>query len=111
MIAAARIGARDSGLKGFWKALAQFVPKKVTNGNLDPYDAAVNHTYAGDADKALFWLEKAVEARCFGITYLGVNPLFDQLRSDARFVSLLGRIGLPRADTRMSTHPARSNPG
>jgi len=83
------------------------VPENVKNGNLDAYDAAVNYTYAGDADKALFWLGKAVEARCFGITYLGVNPLFDQLRSDGRFVSLLNRIGLHRADTRktMSTHP------
>ncbi len=54
----------------------------------------------GDADMALRSLEKAVEARCYGITYLAVNPMFDELRSDPRFVSLLRRIGLPQSQAR-----------
>ncbi len=99
MIAAAKNGARDTGLKGFWKALVQFVPENVANGNLDAYEAAVDYTYAGDTDKALFWLGKAVETRCYGITYLGVNPLFDQLRSNPRFLSLLRRVGLPQSES------------
>jgi TolB-like protein/DNA-binding winged helix-turn-helix (wHTH) protein/Tfp pilus assembly protein PilF len=96
MIAAAKTGARDSGLKGFWKALTAFLPENVANGNLEPFDAAVSYANAGDNDLALRSLEKAVEARCYGITYLGVNPIFDDLRSDPRFVSLLRRIGLPQ---------------
>ena len=100
MIAAAKTGARDSGLKGFWKALTPFLPENVFNGNLEPFDAAVSYAYAGDTDMALRSLEKAVEARCYGITYLGVNPIFDELRSDPRFVSLLRRIGLPQRQTK-----------
>jgi len=100
MIAAAKTGARDSGLKGYWKALTQFLPENVANGNLEPFDAAVGYAYAGDADMALRSLDKAVEARCYGITYLGVNPMFDELRSDPRFVSLLRRIGLPQSQAR-----------
>ncbi len=100
MIAAAKTGARDSGLKGYWKALTPFLPENVANGNLEPFDAAVGYAYAGDADMALRSLEKAVEARCYGITYLAVNPMFDELRSDPRFVSLLRRIGLPQSQAR-----------
>jgi TolB-like protein/DNA-binding winged helix-turn-helix (wHTH) protein/Flp pilus assembly protein TadD len=100
MIAAAKTGARDSGLKGYWKALTPFLPENVANGNLEPFDAAVGYAYAGDADMALRSLEKAVEARCYGITYLAVNPMFDSLRSDPRFVSLLRRIGLPQSQPR-----------
>jgi TolB-like protein/DNA-binding winged helix-turn-helix (wHTH) protein/Flp pilus assembly protein TadD len=100
MIAAAKTGARDSGLKGYWKALTPFLPENVANGNLEPFDAAVGYAYAGDADMALRSLEKAVEARCYGITYLAVNPMFDELRSDPRFVSLLRRIGLPQSQPR-----------
>ncbi len=100
MIAAAKTGARDSGLKGYWKALTPFLPENVANGNLEPFDAAVGYAYAGDADMALRSLERAVEARCYGITYLAVNPMFDELRSDPRFVSLLRRIGLPQSQPR-----------
>jgi hypothetical protein len=100
MIAAAKAGARDSGLRGFWKALTPFLPENVANGNLEPFEAAVSYANAGDADMALRSLEKAVEARSYGITYLGVNPIFDELRSDPRFVSLLRRIGLPQSQTR-----------
>jgi TolB-like protein/DNA-binding winged helix-turn-helix (wHTH) protein/Tfp pilus assembly protein PilF len=100
MIAAAKTGARDSGLKGYWKALTPFLPENVANGNLEPFDAAVGYAYAGDADMALRSLEKAVEARCYGITYLAVNPMFDSLRSDPRFVSLLRRIGVPQSQPR-----------
>jgi TolB-like protein/DNA-binding winged helix-turn-helix (wHTH) protein len=100
MIAAAKTGARDFGLRGFWKALTPFLPENVANGNLEPFDAAVSYAYAGNTDMALRSLEKAVEARCYGITYLGVNPIFDELRSDPRFVSLLRRIGLPQGQTR-----------
>lgn len=113
MIAAAKTGTADSGLRGFWKSLVQFVPENVANRNLEPYDAAGVYAHAGDNDKALFWLEKAVEARCYGITYLGVNPLFDPLHSDPRFVSLLNRIGLPRGNVgkALSMHSVLANPG
>lgn len=96
IIAAATAGARGAGLKGYWKALVQFTHENVANGNLDRFSAAIGYVYAGDADKALPWLGKAVEARDFGITYLSVNPIFDGLRSDARFVSLLKRTGVPQ---------------
>ncbi|MGH7486118.1 MAG: tetratricopeptide repeat protein, partial [bacterium] len=63
-----------------------------------PTDANIALIYAGLADKAqaMFWLNKAYEAR-FNPSIL-MRPAFDPLRSDARFQDLLRRIGLPNRD-------------
>jgi serine/threonine protein kinase len=45
-------------------------------------------------DLAFQQLEKAYESRA-GILYLKVEPMFDNLHSDPRFVDLLKRVGLP----------------
>lgn len=52
--------------------------------------------YAGlqDKDSAFEWLEKAYETRSNKLVYLNVNPVFNSIRSDARFSGLLKRIGL-----------------
>jgi TolB-like protein/DNA-binding winged helix-turn-helix (wHTH) protein/Flp pilus assembly protein TadD len=59
-------------------------------------DASVALIYVGlgDRDKAMNWLNKAYEAR-FNPSIL-LRPVFDPLRSDARFQDLMRRIGLPR---------------
>jgi TolB-like protein/DNA-binding winged helix-turn-helix (wHTH) protein/Tfp pilus assembly protein PilF len=99
MVAAFKSGERDAGLRGRFKASLQFLGGDIDNEETDPFSVAVAYAYAGNTDKALTWLERAVEARSYGITYVGVNPTFDLLRSDLRFVSLLRRIGLPQNGT------------
>jgi serine/threonine-protein kinase len=52
--------------------------------------------YAGFPDRAnetMEWLEKAYEEKSGLLIWLKVWPIFDHLRSDSRFVHLLGRIG------------------
>jgi Flp pilus assembly protein TadD len=48
----------------------------------------------GDKDQAMTWLEKANEERDPWITGLKVEPMFDSLRSDPRFLDLVRRVGL-----------------
>jgi TolB-like protein/DNA-binding winged helix-turn-helix (wHTH) protein/Flp pilus assembly protein TadD len=55
---------------------------------------AIIHIGLGDKDQALKWLEKAYDERLWEMGMLKVNPVFDPLRSDPRFVKLLTRIGL-----------------
>jgi tetratricopeptide (TPR) repeat protein len=56
-------------------------------------DIALIYVGLGDQDQAMFWLNKAYDAR-FKASIL-LRPAFDALRSDARFQKLLHRIGLP----------------
>jgi hypothetical protein len=76
--------------------LIQFIPENLSAGNIGPFEAAATYLYAGDADKAMPWLEKAVEARSFGVSFLVADPAFDSLRSDPRFIALLKKMGLPQ---------------
>ena len=95
MMAALKTGERDSGLTGYWKAWLQFRQASIAAGNEDPMTVARIYSRAGNTDKALTWLEKSFTARRIWIIDLGVDPTFDSLRADPRFVSLLRRVGLP----------------
>ena len=48
----------------------------------------------GDTDQAMTWLEKANETRDPWLMGLKVDPIFDSLRSDRRYLELLRRVGL-----------------
>lgn len=54
---------------------------------------ALIYTGLGEKDQAFDWLEKAYEERQPYFNLFKVEPVFDSLRSDPRFVSLLKRIG------------------
>jgi hypothetical protein len=48
-----------------------------------------------DLDRALDWVERAVEDRRGWVAYLNVNPIFDPLREQERFRALVERMRLP----------------
>ncbi|MEO6393335.1 MAG: winged helix-turn-helix domain-containing protein [Pyrinomonadaceae bacterium] len=58
---------------------------------------AAIYTSLGEKENALRWLNKAVEVRESGIVLLNVDPRFEPLRLDPRFVALIKRLGLPEA--------------
>jgi DNA-binding winged helix-turn-helix (wHTH) protein/Tfp pilus assembly protein PilF len=60
---------------------------------VSPLHIALVFTGLGRTDQAISWLEKAYEERADLLVTLNVDPLFDSLRSDPQFTSLLQRIG------------------
>jgi TolB-like protein/DNA-binding winged helix-turn-helix (wHTH) protein/tetratricopeptide (TPR) repeat protein len=58
--------------------------------------AAFIQAYAGlnDNDQTLAWLEQGYKEQSNLMQWIKVEPTFDQLRSDPRFVDLLRRVGL-----------------
>lgn len=58
--------------------------------------AAFLHAYLGlgDTEQAFVWLQKAYDEHSAILQFAKVHPFLDPLRSDARFQSLLNRIGL-----------------
>ncbi|MCA1579540.1 MAG: protein kinase [Acidobacteria bacterium] len=61
---------------------------------ISPCDVAVAHLGSGDKDQVYEWLEKAVAQRAEGLMWLKIDPIYDDLRSDRRFMDLLRRINL-----------------
>jgi hypothetical protein len=57
---------------------------------------ALNYAMAGEDSEALDWLEKAVEARTPWLPELKIDPNWDPIRSQPRFVALLKKIGLEK---------------
>jgi tetratricopeptide (TPR) repeat protein len=60
---------------------------------VSPLHIALVFSGLGRTDQAISWLEKAYEERADLLVTLNVDPLFDSLRSDPQFTSLLQRIG------------------
>jgi len=58
------------------------------------FDLAVLHLGLGQKDQTLTLLQKACEERVWLMGLLKVEPMFDELRSDARFVNLLKCVNL-----------------
>ena len=59
-----------------------------------PVNVALVLSGLGEKDQALTALEKGCEERDVRVTLLKVDPRWDSLRSDPRFVAILKRIGL-----------------
>lgn len=48
----------------------------------------------GENNTALDWLDRAYTERNDRLVYLGAEPMADPLRSDARFIQLMAKIGV-----------------
>jgi len=75
-----------SGLPGYWRKQLEFAER--------PDARAVLYARLGETDRALEWLEKAYQERSPTMVRLGVDQVWDSLRSDPRFQDLLRRVGL-----------------
>jgi len=61
----------------------------------------------GDRDRAMVWLNKACAERADGLTWLAVEPMMDDIRSDERFQELLEKLGLDKI-TQLPAEPQPS---
>ena len=59
---------------------------------VSPYQSAVIYAGLGDKTQALAWLQRARDERFNWIPFIKVDPLFDNLRSDPQFDSLVQNI-------------------
>jgi serine/threonine-protein kinase len=62
---------------------------------VSPSLVAEVHAGLGDTESALEWLGKAGEARAPELAWLATRPVFDRLRSEARFHALQEKLGQP----------------
>jgi tetratricopeptide (TPR) repeat protein len=62
---------------------------------ISPYQIARIYAGLGDKKLAFVWLEKAYEGRSDFLTRMKVDPTFESLYDDPRFINLARRVGLP----------------
>ena len=58
------------------------------------YDIALIYAALNDTENAFLWLERALEDRSTQTSFLAQDPMFEMLHADARFASLVQRIGI-----------------
>jgi len=57
---------------------------------------ALIYAALGENDEAFKWLERAFQEHAFNVAWLKVEPRWDTLRSDQRFIDLMRKVGLPQ---------------
>jgi serine/threonine protein kinase/tetratricopeptide (TPR) repeat protein len=83
-----------SGYNGVLRSWLDGLTEISKHGYVSSYDIAQIYARMGEKEKTLIWLEKAYDEHDSGLVSLGVDPLFNRVRSEARFHSLLKRLGL-----------------
>ena len=84
----ARAGKREDARK-----VLEDLDRLANDEYVPSYGRAVICAALGNKEDAMNWLEKAYDKRNF-LVYLKVDPAFDTLRKEERFLSLLGKMGL-----------------
>ncbi|MBS1796126.1 MAG: winged helix-turn-helix domain-containing protein [Acidobacteria bacterium] len=79
---------RDAALR----AVAEFA--ETEDGRNSPYGVASYYGYLGEREKAFEWLEKAYAARQANLVSVKIDPVFDSIRDDPRYLDLLKRVHL-----------------
>jgi len=74
------------------KILRQLTEQSCNRFTAAPLIARI-HLGLGETEHAFEWLRKGVDERSYWMTMLKVDPVYDPIRSDPRFQSLLKRIG------------------
>jgi serine/threonine protein kinase/tetratricopeptide (TPR) repeat protein len=94
------LGAPGSGRSGYSDAMAA-AAEALTEASTKTYVAALHlarlHAHAGQKDRALECLEKAVEVPETSLVYAMAEPIYQSLYGEARFQAIRERVGLVRA--------------
>jgi serine/threonine protein kinase/Tfp pilus assembly protein PilF len=86
-----------SGLSAYFRKENELRQKRLAEGKYEsPYTIALNYVFAGDDLEALDWLERAVDEHTPWLPELKIDPTWDAVRSQPRFIALLKKIGLEK---------------
>lgn len=93
-LAALRAANEAAGPEGLRRKRIELNKKVPPKQATTAYDIAIDCAAIGDRKQAIDWLEKAFRAHDPKVYLIGVEPIFDNIRSDPRFVALLSQMGL-----------------
>lgn len=86
-----------AGLSAYFQKENEFRRRRIAEGKYESsLGIALNYARAGDDSQALDWLEKAVEEHTPWLPELKMDPTWERVRSQPRFIALLKKIGLQK---------------
>jgi tetratricopeptide (TPR) repeat protein len=85
---------QEGGFEGAWKGAADALAARGPRPGTSPMLVARLYLRGGEPEKAMEWLEQAVELGNPGVPYLGVVPDFWDLHDHPRFQALMRDLGL-----------------
>jgi serine/threonine protein kinase/tetratricopeptide (TPR) repeat protein len=88
-------GYAESGPRGVMLAMARLLEAESDTSFVRPTSIALYYAWAGQAESAMTWLEKAEEVRSPTFVHILLDPAFDAFRDTPRFRALLRRLNLP----------------
>jgi TolB-like protein/Tfp pilus assembly protein PilF len=85
-----------SGPAGYWRTALELTLEAAKRTGEPPNDIELAFLYCqiGDNDRAFQYLEKAFQKRRTDMVGLQVEPAWDTIRDDPRFVDLVRRVGV-----------------
>jgi tetratricopeptide (TPR) repeat protein len=89
-------GNQEGGYRMALQRIAELLIARSDTSFITPWQIATLYTRAGKNHEALDWLEKAYRDRDANMSYISVDPIFNELRDDPRFGKLLSKMKLPR---------------
>ena len=75
--------------------LNELKSRSMTNQYLSPFQIALIYAGLGENDEAMEWLQTATRERDPFLMYIRVDPNFDSLREDPRFIELIKKLTTP----------------
>ena len=85
---------RESFAKGGWQGFLREMTENPQAPQATPYIKASLYAELGEKDKVFEILNRMYEDRTPGIVLLHVDPRFESVRDDSRYIELMRRIGL-----------------
>ena len=86
-----------AGLSAYFRKENELRQKRLAEGSYQsPLKIALNYAFAGADSETLDWLEQAVDEHTPWSPELKIDPMWDRIRSQPRFVALLKKIGLEK---------------
>jgi len=82
------------GMKGYWRSWLKLQNDRIERGQLNPSNLAQAYSFVNESEQAFACLSQALNDHTLDVAALQHSPAFDDLRKDARFASLVSRLGL-----------------
>ncbi len=89
-------GYESGGYAAALEAVAELFVERLATRDAVPWQIGTLYARAGLPEKALDYLELALDERDPNVPALSADPTFDFLREEPRFQAMIDRLGLPR---------------